>query len=606
MTTGPLTLTDELRCGRRVIDSLPNVTLLSDLKMFEGIRTWGMLCRISVDTADPTLVPADSIWWVLLSPEYPWGRIRFYPAISDGITGTHPHQSYNGIEDKTFPWRSGDICLNAPQFVFERSMYNPDPIGTSDRIRWYFSRAEQWLLAASRGELLGDGELFELPVFLPETLEPYTVAINETVATWKTWQNVENRVGLAEVVVVGDQRLRTVAVREFTDVDDNSLVTYDWGTRIEDASRKMARAVWIRLPTLPVTKPYEAPHTWGELLQTATEQNEDLFQLLREVCSGIRDGEPHLLLLGFPVSRRMGQPPCRMYWQSALLPVVSHGQNYADGFRKNAEGYWRRDRVDIFKSRTRIQWQTSENWADDPSTSRGRMDDSLSVRDVLLVGAGAVGGVAAELLVRASVRSVLVMDDDDVTQGNLCRHVLGMTAIGTNKADALCGVLTDARPGAIAGSIPRSFPPQSHLEVKRVQECSLILDCTGSDAALHELGTFDWQEPRFFCSISISYQARRVYVFTAVADSFPVQAFEEQVAPWLRQDVDQFGDHELVQDGIGCWHAAFPARIDDIWMLTAAGIRRLEEAVSNAETEPRLVVFEQVLEDGRFNGIRRI
>ena len=60
----------------------------------------------------------------------------------------------------------------------------------------------------------------------------------------------------------------------------------------------------------------------------------------------------------------------------------------------------------------------------------------------------------------------------------------------------------------------------------------------------------------------------------------------------------------LPREGIGCWHPLFPARIDDVWLMAAAAIKRLEETLAAPPTEPVLVVFEQTIENGHFTGIR--
>ncbi|WP_437485776.1 ThiF family adenylyltransferase [Sorangium sp. So ce1014] len=70
----------------------------------------------------------------------------------------------------------------------------------------------------------------------------------------------------------------------------------------------------------------------------------------------------------------------------------------------------------------------------------------LSKKRVALAGCGAVGGHLALLLARAGVGHLSLIDPDKLTAENTFRHVLGHSAIGTPKVDAL--------KGEIAGKVP--------------------------------------------------------------------------------------------------------------------------------------------------------
>ncbi len=71
-------------------------------------------------------------------------------------------------------------------------------------------------------------------------------------------------------------------------------------------------------------------------------------------------------------------------------------------------------------------------------------------------------------------------------------------------------------------------------------------------------------------------------------------------------DLPTLRDHPLPRAGPGCWHPLFPARIDDIWMLAATAIKYLEQITENGLLDSKLVVFEQLFENGEFLGVRRI
>ncbi len=595
--------TQQIRAARRLIESLPGVELLTDLSWFEVVQAWGMLCRISIDSINCELVPPETEWWVTLQRGYPYGKIVFYPAKVNGLTSTFPHQQYNGREHPSAPWRTGDICVRSPVFTFGKLALDPDPLGHPNRLAWYFGRAIEWLKTAADGNLLAKGDPFELPAFPLGTNSQYTVAHGESAETYCRWKTAQHRYGTAEIIAVGQPDNHLVAVRRFFDHRGQELLTYDWGRVVASSKKLMQPAVWLYCQTLPIIKPYHAIGSWEDLFKyLRTEGCEDSFKGALDL---IRDGETHLLLLGFPIPARIGDEPQQLHWQPIRLPVISHGTQFANGFRPNGLGYWMRDKAKSFPSKGQPNWQTSENWSREETSVRGRINEAISGRSSLIIGVGAVGSVVSELLVRSGAGPLVVCDGDDVHHGNLCRHLLRLDDIGRNKADAVAIRLSSANAHADVRSIANHFPPKDESDVAMIEGCDFVFDCTGDDGILQELARHEWGREKFFCSISLSYKAKRVYVFTAWSFTFPIAEFQSQMPPCSKKDLDEFSGEELVQAGVGCWHPAFPARVDDIWMLAAAAVRRMEEAVVAKENQPRLVVFEQIDDGGVFQGIKR-
>lgn len=70
-------------------------------------------------------------------------------------------------------------------------------------------------------------------------------------------------------------------------------------------------------------------------------------------------------------------------------------------------------------------------------TVRGGGDISLARRHVVLAGCGAVGGYVAHALAHAGVGRLTLVDPDTLGVQNAYRHVLGKTAVGKRKVDAL-------------------------------------------------------------------------------------------------------------------------------------------------------------------------
>ncbi len=599
---------EELLAGRRAVEGLDGVALLEDYRWYElsdDIGVWVLRCRLSPEVEAEGPIPATTDWYVLVDPAYPWGAIRFYPAKDGSITQTFQHQNRNDPGDGSLPWRTGDPCLDSTVRALGRSAYDPEPYGIHERLRWRFERALTWLEAASRGELVLPGEPFELPQYLP-TLGglDLTVVFAEGPDTLPAWEKATYFAGLTDLRVYG-KRKSILVVERFRSLEGDVLLAPQWGRALAEAAGSIQLGAWIRLKETPVLDPWKGPVTWGELRKACKCQRLNLDWLLRQVSRHLRDGERHALLLGFPIPDKVGEELHRMHWQALLLPVLSRGRQTVDGFRANETGYRRRDRSEVLVDPGPVDWLVSENWHRNDVSTRGKLPESLASSKVLILGAGAVGSAMGELLTRAGVDDITFMDGDQLKIGNLVRHTLGLDEIHERKAAALAGRLNLASPHAKVESIDGCFPPTEEEAREKVQQCRIVLDCTGDDAVLRQLELFPWEDEKLFVSISLGFGARRLFCFVATGSSFPQDEYRDKTGPWIEHEASLYAESELPREGAGCWHPVFPARIDDVWMMAAAAVKVMETAALAFPREPQLTVFERYEEEGVLGGIRR-
>ncbi len=95
---------------------------------------------------------------------------------------------------------------------------------------------------------------------------------------------------------------------------------------------------------------------------------------------------------------------------------------------------------------------------------------------VAIVGLGALGSVAAELLVRAGVHSLILIDRDIVEESNLQRQVLyAANDVGRSKALAAKERLEQISPGCSIAALPIHLNAKNIVEIEKAD---LILDCT--------------------------------------------------------------------------------------------------------------------------------
>lgn len=597
---------ENLLAGRRALDGLVGVTLLEDYRWYDlpAGGAWVLRCRLSPEIKPEGPIPAATDWYVLVDPSYPWGPIRFYPAESGGIVQTFQHQNRNDSGDGSTPWRTGDLCLDSTVRTLGKSAYYPETYSAHERLAWRFERANSWLEAAARQELVRPGEPFELPQYLPTVGSiGLTVVFKEGPETLETWANTADSAGLVDLRMRGKDN--TILVVDcFKSLGGEVLLSSGWGHALTENNESPLLGAWIRLDETPVVESWKGPETWGELREACKGQGLSLDRLLRKVSGNLRDKNRHALLLGFPIPDRLGDEIHRMHWQALLLPVLSRGRQRVSGFRANETGYRRRDRSEILIDTGPIDWLASENWHREDISSRGRLPETLASREILILGAGAVGSAIGELLTRSGVDRITIIDGDRLEVGNLVRHTLGLDEMHEQKAEALATRLNLASPHARVQSISGRFPPDSAADKEKIKRCGIVLDCTGNDAVLRQLELFPWEEEKLFLSASLGFAAKRLFCFVAAGTSFPTEEYRDKVGPWLRNEEDLYDENELPREGAGCWHPVFPARIDDGWMMATATVKILESATSARPHNSFLTVFESYEQEGVFGGLR--
>jgi hypothetical protein len=100
--------------------------------------------------------------------------------------------------------------------------------------------------------------------------------------------------------------------------------------------------------------------------------------------------------------------------------------------------------------------------------------------------------------------------------------------------------------------------------------------------------------------------SKRLFCYAGHAAGFSHQDFLNRMAPWLQTEVTENRGCRLPREGLGCWHPVFPARIDDVWMMSTALVKYITGYVGQGAGRTVLTVFEQQEGEDGFSGIRRI
>lgn len=592
--------TKALLAGRRALEELDGVELIEDYIWNYEENRWVLHINLRPEIMPGGLIPAESEWYVTLEDSYPWGSIIFYPATKNGIKDTFQHQNYNGESKSGLPWRTGRLCLETDENSIGRSGLDTEPFTIDDRLKWHTLRALEWLKAASSETLALPGESFELPDFRSHRND--LIAFNETPETLRHWEDIPDTKGYANVAIVEEAK-DTAVITCFHSRKGEEILKAAWNSALSESQNRIL-AGWVRLKEVPFLKPYRAPKTLGELYETCISQGINIKEVIISLASRFRDNQSHLLFIGCPIPKNIGDKSHQMHWMSIKLPVLSAG--YARGFQSNEKGWQSRDKTFILRDSMKLEWIDTENWSPKELSGRGGLPDIVANKEIFVIGGGALGSVVCELLVRAGVYNTIICDSDDFEAGNLVRHTLTVTSIGKNKAKEIAKKLKVVSPHANPRVISTSFPPTDPNDIKLLQHTQIVIDCTGSDKVLNELNRFSWEEPKVFLSASIGLWAKRLFLFSVTTDAFPHETFIEMISPWLKREQEENTGRELPREGIGCWHPLFPARVDDIWVLAGITIKYLENVLSSGHHEVNLTVFEQSFDETGFTGFRKV
>jgi hypothetical protein len=607
VTSGPVNPPPAIERGLRGLSSLVACTLDDGPKFDERTKHWVVSLTLRRDS-DTEFVGAATRWCVLLDSNYPLGRVSFHPAADGGLTATFPHQSRNTPSCDRCEWRGGRLCLDTP-FGGERGVFViRDPVGDADcRLRWHAERALDWLHRAANDQLLAAGDPFERPQ-PPHTIvrgwEQGRVVHDESAASFSAWDGHTGHFGVARFGAIDDVS-NVLAIKSFEE-RDGGVVRAWTGRALGDLGREDVNGFWWLWPEPIVVRPWYTPGTWRELRCIAKTMGLDVDAMLRWLFPKIRgSNNSTILMLGYPMPVRVGDAASEVHWDALLLPRLAKAEGQPRGFRPNALGWWHRDRYGKFDDTVALQYLYADNWSTERLQARGRLSNTLRNRNVALIGVGALGSVLAEMLVRAGISKLALIDEDHLHAGNVSRHVTTLIDVGKFKVSSVAQRLRQISPTVRVVEFNEKLHGDAKMIEERLDDYEVIIDCTSSDEALTLLGTAWWSIPRVFASFSMGYGGKRLFSFGVSGHRFPDDEFASNVRPWLEHEAKVWAESDEVLEGAGCWSPLFPARYDDIVLAAATCVKELETLVTKMPSSSRFRVFAQSASDGDFQGFAR-
>lgn len=587
---------EEILFARRRLEEIENLEIVDDLKWIEKEKCWYLLVKIYVNESKKSIVPDNSMWCIVLSDTYPRGYVNVYPAVEGGTHSTFNHQNNNGGVAKSGLWRTGKLCLNNP-LEYVASIDN-EPRTFEDRLYWNALRAVQWVNAAVNGNLIKSNDYYEVPDFTRKKI--HTVIYDEDEVSIMEWEESEENCGFIDFICGGNNQYYA---NTFMSLSKKMCKATRWGHYVNEKKDRIYGA-WIMLNKEPVINGWQAPNTFEELKMALSLQNTDIKSILEKVMPHFRDGKRHILMIGFPIPKKVGEELTIIHWESFLLPVLTYGKKTAKGFRCNEQGQSRKDYKEIITNKMELEWLVTENWNSKEILNRGRFKRGLLRRKILLVGAGTLGAYIGEHLVRGGAYRLSIMDDDIYTIGNAARHILPINSVGKCKASELAEHYNNISPNVSIKAINKELTEETATVM---EEYDVILDCTASNEVLKVLESHQMKSEKKYFSVSFGYKAEVLYFAYQIGRTFKLDKYIEEFSCMMKEDEKKVISSDLPWEGTGCWSPVFPAMAADVQLVASFVTGIIKSILENEVQEDRYYMYKKEFdEDGVIKGFVRI
>lgn len=533
----------------KLVDAKPLVRL-------EGHAGFRITGRIGYDHPEgcpfPVLVPIR----LELLPGYPHVPPRVYPETGE-IVG-YPHQTHNG-----------QICP-PPDADW-------DPSDAREAMEAALCHVSRWLSYAATGTLTQIGDRYELPDFPCSSNGPLVLWLHAMEEMDQLRSNGVHRSGALDALIVGDfaYALGPVLVRPPGEYKGRDAAALASARNLLSRQGSKKPGWWLYIPHLLELPPKRAPLTFAELWQLAGEGQEAALASLENAIEQCPPSRGFLVgLLGFPIPERVGEPPTSVHWQALMVRVPRKTRKHRKKWARNVLG---------IGSNEPLQWLKTQSLAPERFFARAVLP-YLGNQHVVVFGCGALGCVIAELLARAGVGRLTLVDHDVVETGNLCRHILTITDVGKPKALALGTRLMTIHPGmrVVTSCIDVFAIPANSEQAAQLADAHLWIDTTGSRNAVRHLADVAAQIGVRFASTFITREARYVHLYIgapeariSVADMesrFRSAAEQPTATDVLREAKAaawDLGEPDLAQPEPGCYHPTFRAAGYDVWVVAA-------------------------------------
>ena len=540
----------------------------------EGETGWEFVCVAKVPYPNPEQVPENVTLRVVIPETFPMEPVEFYPENVNAF----PHQDAE----------TGKLCLPEEALA---------PLDDS-RLVCYVKWALEWLTDAANGRLLQPGEPYELPDFSRKLLEaplPTNVPLifEESPNSYGKWESRLGTYGSVECFW-GNGIPAIFAVR-YLQKDGSLIRESEFAPEVLDTRHKI-EGNWFIVGDIRY-EGHRPPQTYQEMKELCSRNDLDFYTLLKETWNLKNSYQFGILLIGFPIQKKVGAPFTEIHWQPLLFQNLN-------GFRKQKprlkgparkpRQIWKRlTENGCFSPSQRLPWGTVENVARDRIYARGAYPSKVQETPIVVFGCGALGSSVAELLARGGVHQMSLVDHDTIKFGNLCRHTLDGSSVGLNKAKALAERLSRANPLSKINGYCEKIPLPSRSDeaiCQALTEGKVFIDCTTSETAFEWLNQYAVANGKRLISLFFNFHAELLTLCISgkisCSDIFKDlnYAVQEKYTPldpavYLYQP----SKDEQIIEGAGCWHPSFPALNAHVQILAAHAVDIISDSIATKQ-----------------------
>lgn len=585
---------EKILFARRRLEEVHGLEIVEDLSWDNDEEVWYLLVKIQADEVQVENFPEKTMWYMVFKNSYPECDIRVYPALDGGIEKTFNHQNNNGKTHANGLWRLGKLCLSNP---FKCIVGSDEPDTYEDKLYWNACRAVEWVNNAAHNNLIKKGDYYEKPDFNINGL--MQILYSEDDVSIMEWEDSNLRFGYVDLIYDDNNQFYSSNFYKGQEIVKRT----QWGKHICKYEKSIVGA-WILLNEEIVINGWQAPNTFGELVSALKNQGVDINCILSELSSRFRDGKRHILMLGFPVPKKIGYDRCIMHWESFLLPVLSYNEKTRRGYRANENGWRKRDFYEILVPNLELDWMITKNWNSKEILNRGRFSDCVLRKRILLLGGGTLGASIGENLIRGGVYNLTVMDADTYSIGNSARHVLSFDSVGKSKAFELAKHYNIINPNAEVEAIDDGLSKEN---ISIIEKYDVIIDCTANNNVLSLLKKYETQKDKIYISVSFGYNAAILYFSYQKGNSFDLDKYCKHFLDKMKENKALIDFDDLPWEGTGCWSPVFPAMASDVQLVAAFAtgiVKTLTE--SDLDGERYFIYQKDVDEDGVIKGFARI
>lgn len=410
---------------------------------------------------------------------YPFCRPRVFP-VDKSIRGNR-HQNPT-------PWRSqepGDIC------IFQDNLDDWVVGITCDEI---IERSKKWFQKYEDGTLRDEPAPPEIERYYPSALRLSKPAV--VLAKSLTNPNGEESGRLLWVSMRSGQfAFIAIVPREENDKDVATEVSRLAGLILPEDSvdtNGIRQGYWYQVNREPFNP---LPLVSSDLISFIAQCGDSKSLSERSICQNYIESPPQLVAICYPT------PFADLHWLvyefNFQRPLLKKG--VIPGFRKQTQ-YREILRQNCNKE---LKMYPTHHLGKE-SLFRRVSEPTFQAMDrvtVLLLGCGTIGSRVAELLVKAGLGHILLVDNDELRVGNVCRHVLGLDKLGEKKSVALKEHLLQRNPYAEIEEFSNDILAADTWLVRAIKQADLVISCIGRDAIetwINEC-TMSFSKPTLFC-----------------------------------------------------------------------------------------------------------